>query len=29
MPDYQKAQGIGNSVDAFLGPGRYHEANKH
>jgi hypothetical protein len=29
MPDYQKAQGIGNSVDAFLGPGRYQQVNKH
>lgn len=30
MPDYQKAKGIGDSVDAYLAPGTYHrDGGKH
>lgn len=28
MPDYQKAAGIGDSVDGFLGPGTYDRTEK-
>lgn len=28
MPEYQKARGIGNSVDAYLAPGTYNRDQK-